>query len=184
MKVFNDLKTRGVNDILIAVTDGLKGMPEALAAVFPATTLQTCIVHLIRNSLDYSSWKDRRALAAAIRPIYTAPSAEAAEAELNAFADGPWGQKLPMIALAWRNAWDRVIPFFAFPPAIRKIIYTTDEIDKPQCQYFLRVRKSVAVAIALWGDCSWGGPVSSARIVAGMPAQLARLSRALDRGHS
>ncbi len=75
MKVFNDLKTRGVGDILIAVTDGLKGMPEALAAVFPATTLQTCIVHLIRNSLDYASWKDRRALAAAIRPIYTAPSA-------------------------------------------------------------------------------------------------------------
>jgi putative transposase len=134
MKVFNDLKTRGVNDILIAVTDGLKGMPEALAAVFPATTLQTCIVHLIRNSLDYSSWKDRRALAAAIRPIYTAPSAEAAEAELDAFADGPWGQKLPMIGMAWRSAWDRVIPFFAFPPAIRKIIYTTNAIESINAQ--------------------------------------------------
>ena len=81
MKVFNDLKTRGVADILIAVTDGLKGMPEALAAVFPATTLQTCIVHLIRNSLDYASWKDRKALVAAIRPIYTADSAEATSAE-------------------------------------------------------------------------------------------------------
>lgn len=85
MKVFNDLKMRGVADILIAVTDGLKGMPEALEAVFPATTLQTCIVHLIRNSLAYASWKERKALAGAIKPIYTAPSAEAAQAELDAF---------------------------------------------------------------------------------------------------
>lgn len=129
MKVFNDLKTRGVTDILIAVTDGLKGMPEALAAVFPATTLQTCIVHLIRNSLDYASWKDRKALAAAIKPIYTAPSAEAAMAELEAFAQGPWGEKFPTVAAAWRRAWDRVIPFFAFPPAIRRVIYTTNAIE-------------------------------------------------------
>ena len=134
MKVFNDLKTRGVNDILIAVTDGLKGMPEALAAVFPATTLQTCIVHLIRSSLDYASWKDRKALAAAIKPIYTAPSAEAAEAELNAFADGPWGQKFPTVSASWRNAWDRVIPFFAFPPAVRKVIYTTNAIENVNAQ--------------------------------------------------
>jgi putative transposase len=129
MKVFNDLKTRGVADILIAVTDGLKGMPEALAAVFPATTLQTCIVHLIRNSLDYASWKERKALAAAIRPIYTASSAEAALAELEAFTQGPWGQKFPTVATAWRRAWDRVIPFFAFPPAIRRVIYTTNAIE-------------------------------------------------------
>ncbi len=124
MKVFNDLKVRGVEDILIAVTDGLKGMPEALGAAFPATTLQTCIVHLMRNSLDYSSWKDRRALAAAIRPIYTAVSVEAAEAELNAFEQGEWGQKFPSVVDTWRRAWDRVIPFFAFPPAVRKVIYT------------------------------------------------------------
>jgi len=130
MKVFNDLKTRGVHDILIAVTDGLKGMPEALAVVFPATTLQTCIVHLIRNSLDYASWKDRRGLAAAIKSIYAAPSAEAAQAELDAFANGPWGQRFPTVSSAWRNAWDRVIPFFAFPPGVRKIIYTTDEMYK------------------------------------------------------
>ena len=129
MKVFNDLKTRGVADILIAVTDGLKGMPEALAAVFPATALQTCIVHLIRNSLDYASWKDRKALAAAIKPIYTAPSAEAALAELDAFAEGGWGQKFPTVTAAWRRAWDRVIPFFAFPPPIRKVIYTTNAIQ-------------------------------------------------------
>jgi len=134
MKVFNDLKTRGVNDILIAVTDGLKGMPEALAVVFPATTLQTCIVHLIRNSLDYASWKDRKGLAAAIRPIYTAASAEAAQAELDAFAQGPWGQRFPTVSAAWRNAWERVIPFFAFPPAVRKVIYTTNAIENINAQ--------------------------------------------------
>jgi putative transposase len=127
--VFNDLKTRGVADMLIAVTDGLKGMPEALSAVFPATTLQTCIVHLIRNSLDYASWKDRKALAAALRPIYAAPSAEAALAALDAFEDGEWGRKFPTVVSAWRRAWDRVIPFFAFPPAIRRVIYTTNAIE-------------------------------------------------------
>jgi transposase-like protein len=134
MKVFNDLKTRGVNDILIAVTDGLKGMPEALGAVFPATTLQTCIVHLIRNSLDYASWKDRKLLAAAIKPIYTAASAEAAQAELDAFEHGTWGQKFPSVVAAWRRAWDRVIPFFAFPPAVRRVIYTTNAIESINAQ--------------------------------------------------
>ena len=129
MKVFNDLKTRGVQDILIAVTDGLKGMPEALGAVFPATTLQTCIVHLIRGGLDFASWKDRKALAAAIKPIYTAVSAEAAEAELDAFAAGPWGQRFPTVVSAWRRAWDKVIPFFAFPPEVRRVIYTTNAIE-------------------------------------------------------
>ena len=129
MKVFNDLKTRGVGDILIAVTDGLKGMPEALGAVYPATTLQTCIVHLIRNSLDYASWKDRKLLAAAIKPVYTAPSAEAAQAQLDAFEQGPWGQKFPTVVAAWRRAWDRVIPFFAFPPEVRRVIYTTNAIE-------------------------------------------------------
>ena len=134
MRVFNDLKTCGVHDILIAVTDGLKGMPEALGAVFPATTLQTCIVHLIRNSLDYASWKDRKALAAAIRPIYTAPSAEAALAELEAFEQGEWGQRFPVVTSAWRHAWDRVIPFFAFPPEVRKVIYTTNAIENINAQ--------------------------------------------------
>jgi len=129
MKVFNDLRTRGVSDILIAVTDGLKGMAEAIGAVFPATTLQTCIVHLIRNSLDYASWKDRKALAAAIRPIYSAPSAEAAVAELDAFERSPWGAKFPTVVAAWRRAWDKVIPFFAFPPAVRKVVYTTNAIE-------------------------------------------------------
>ena len=129
MKVFNDLKTRGVNDILIGVADGLKGFPEALEAVFPATTLQTCIVHLIRNSLDYASWKDRKALAAAIKPIYTAPTAEAAEAELDAFEVGLWGERFPTVVAAWRRAWARVVPFFAFPPDVRRVIYTTNAIE-------------------------------------------------------
>ncbi len=129
MKVFSDLRTRGVQDILIAVTDGLKGMPEALTSIYPATTLQTCIVHLIRNSLEYASWKDRRALAAALKPIYTAASADAAETELLAFEQGPFGQKFPTVVAAWRRAWDRVIPFFAFPPAVRKVIYTTNAIE-------------------------------------------------------
>jgi len=129
MKVFNDLKTRGCNDILIAVTDGLKGMGEALGAVYPATTLQTCIVHLIRNSLDYASWKDRKALAAAIKPIYTAPSAEAAEAELDAFEQGNWGHRFPTVVASWRRAWSNVIPFFAFPPEVRRVIYTTNAIE-------------------------------------------------------
>lgn len=134
LKVFNDLKTRGVEDILIAVTDGLKGMGDALEAVFPATTLQTCIVHLIRNSLDYASWKDRKDLAAAIKPIYKAVSAEAAECALNAFEQGAWGRKFPTVTAAWRRAWDKVIPFFAFPPEVRRVIYTTNCHRKRQRQ--------------------------------------------------
>ena len=134
MKVFNDLKTRGVADILIAVTDGLKGMSEALAVVYPETTLQTCIVHLIRNSLDYAGWKERKPLAAAIKPIYKAASAEAAEAELDAFASGPWGQKFPTVVASWRRAWANVIPFFAFPPAVRRVIYTTNSIESVNAQ--------------------------------------------------
>ena len=134
LKVFNDLKTRGVGDILIAVTDGLKGIAEALGAVFPSTTLQTCIVHLIRNSLDYASWKDRKVLAAALKPIYTAPSAEAAAQALDEFEASHWGQRFPTVVASWRRAWDRVIPFFAFPPAVRKLIYTTNAIESLHSQ--------------------------------------------------
>lgn len=134
MRVFTDLKTRGCQDILIAVTDGLKGMSEALAAVFPATTLQTCVVHLIRHSLGFANWKERKPLAAALRPIYTAPSAEAAQVALDAFAAGPWGTKLPTVAGAWRRAWAQVIPFFAFPPEIRRVIYTTNALESVHAQ--------------------------------------------------
>ncbi|MCY0852599.1 IS256 family transposase [Cupriavidus sp. D39] len=134
MKVFNDLKTRGTQDILIAVTDGLKGMEQALNAVFPSTTLQTCVVHLIRSSLDYANWKDRRVVAAALKPVYTAATVEAAEAALLAFEQSDWGKRYPPIAASWHRAWDRVIPFFAFPPAIRKIIYTTNAIESINAQ--------------------------------------------------
>jgi transposase-like protein len=129
MKVFNDLKVRGCNDILIAVTDGLAGMEEALAVTYRETTLQTCVVHLIRNSLSYAGWKDRKELAAALKPIYTAVSAESAEEELEGFAQGPWGKKFPTIVPAWRRAWDKVIPFLAFPPEIRRVLYTTNAIE-------------------------------------------------------
>ena len=134
MKVFSDLKTRGCQDILIAVTDGLKGMPEALAAVYPATTLQTCIVHLIRLSLDFANWKQRKPLARALRPIYTAPHAEAAAAELEAFERGAWGAQFPTIVAAWRRAWTQVIPFFAFPPEVRRLIYTTNALESVHAQ--------------------------------------------------
>jgi putative transposase len=129
MKVFTDLKTRGCQDILIAVTDGLKGMEEALAAVFPRTTLQTCIVHLLRQSLDFANWKQRKPLATALRTIYTAPSADVAVAALDAFERGEWGQRFPTIVAAWRRAWTRVTPFFAFPPEIRRVIYTTNALE-------------------------------------------------------
>ena len=120
--------------MLIAVTDGLKGMSEALAAVFPATTLQTCIVHLIRHSLDYAHWKERKPLAAALRSIYTAPSAEGAGTALDAFARGPWGAKFPMVVASWRRAWAQVIPFFAFPPDIRRVVYTTNALESVNAQ--------------------------------------------------
>ena len=129
MKVFTDLKTRGCQDILIAVTDGLKGMSEALAAVFPATTLQTCIVHLLRHSLDFVSWKERKQLATALRPIYTAASAEAAADALEVFASGPWGQRFPTVVASWRRAWTHVIPFLAFPSEVRRVIYTTNALE-------------------------------------------------------
>lgn len=134
MKVFSDLKTRGCRDILIAVTDGLKGMSEALAAVFPETTLQTCIVHLIRQSLDFANWKERKPMATALRTIYGAPSAEAAGAALDAFERGPWGQKFPTVVASWRRAWTHVIPFFAFPPDIRKVVYTTNALESVHAQ--------------------------------------------------
>lgn len=134
MKVFTDLKTRGCADILIAVTDGLKGMSEALTAIFPATTLQTCIVHLIRNSLDFANWKERKPLATALRAIYTAPSAEAAGAALDAFERGPWGMKFPTVVASWRRAWAHVIPFFAFPPEVRRVIYTTNALESVHAQ--------------------------------------------------
>jgi len=134
LKVFNDLKTRGCQDILIAVVDGLKGLAEAINTVYPKTTVQTCIVHLIRSSLDYAGWKDRKLVAQALRPIYTAASEQAAEAALQEFADGPWGAKYPSIVQAWKRAWEHVVPFFVFPPDIRRVIYTTNAIESLNMQ--------------------------------------------------
>jgi putative transposase len=134
MKVVSDLRNRGIEDILIAVVDGLKGFPEAIGAVFPRTTVQTCIVHLIRNSLAYASWKDRRHVAAALKPVYTAPSEAAALAALEAFQGGPWGEKYPTIAQSWRRAWAHVVPFYAFAPEVRRVIYTTNAIESLHMQ--------------------------------------------------
>jgi putative transposase len=113
-------------DILVAVVDGLKGFPEAIEAVFPQTMTQTCIVHLIRNSLELLSWKDRKTVMPALRAIYQAPAAEAAEAALSGFEDTP-GKRHPTIAPLWRRAY--VVPFFGFPPAIRRMIYTTNAVE-------------------------------------------------------
>lgn len=113
-----------MDDILIAVVDGLRGFPEAIEAVYPQAQIQTCVVHLIRNSTTLASWKDRKELAAALKPVYQAVNAEAAEAALDAFAAGPWGTKFPTVAAMWRRQWQQVIPFFAYPPEVRAIIYT------------------------------------------------------------
>lgn len=129
MKVFTELRARGCADILIAVTDGLKGMPEALDAIFSRTTLQTCIVHLIRHSLEYASWRDRPALATALKAIYTAPTAEAAVAALDSFEASVLGQRFPTVVAAWRRAWSQIIPFFAFQPDIRRLLYTTNALE-------------------------------------------------------
>jgi len=134
LKVFNELRSRGVNDILIAVVDGLKGLADAITTTFPQTTVQTCIVHLIRSSLDYASWKERKAIAAALRPIYAAATLEAAQEALEDFANGAWGKKYPTIVQSWRRAWEHVIPFFAFPPEVRRIIYTTNMIESLHMQ--------------------------------------------------
>ncbi|NTY39849.1 IS256 family transposase [Burkholderia diffusa] len=134
LKVFNELKTRGCQDILIAVVDGLKGLTEAISAAYPRTTVQTCIVHLIRNSLEYASYKDRKALAAALRPIYAAASEEAARQALQNFADGPWGEKYPTIVQSWQRAWEHVVPFYVFPPEIRRVVYTTNAIESLNMQ--------------------------------------------------
>ncbi|HEX8312803.1 MAG TPA: IS256 family transposase [Chthoniobacteraceae bacterium] len=129
LRVMNELKNRGVADILIAVVDGLKGFPEAINAVFPQTIVQTCIVHLIRNSMSFASWKDRKAIAQGLRSVYRAETPAAGLVALDAFEEGHWGRKYPAITQSWRRHWDQVIPFFAFPEGVRRIIYTTNAIE-------------------------------------------------------
>jgi putative transposase len=128
MNVLTELKNRGVQDILVACVDGLKGFPDAIAAVYPETDVQLCIVHMVRNSLRYVSWKERKAVAHDLRSIYTSPTAEAAGVALDAFAQ-KWDARFPSISKSWRSRWDQVTTFFAYPPEIRKVIYTTNAIE-------------------------------------------------------
>ena len=139
LRVMNELRGRGTQDILIAVVDGLKGFPDAITTVFPDTVVQTCIVHLIRYSMQFASWKERKPIVAALKPVYRAENAELAAAELEAFDQGPWGRKYPAIAQSWRRNWEAVIPFFTFPAEVRKIIYTTNAIESLNAS----VRKAV-----------------------------------------
>jgi putative transposase len=127
--VLAELRNRGVQDVLIACCDGLTGFPEAIEATWPNTVVQTCVVHLIRASMRFISHDDRKQVAAVLRPIYTAPTAEVAGKELDIFADSVWGKKHPATVRVWRNAWERFIPFLEFPPEVRKIIYTTNSIE-------------------------------------------------------
>lgn len=139
LKVFNELKNRGLQDILIAVVDGLRGFPEAIEAVYPEAQIQTCIVHLIRNSLNLASWKERKALATALKPIYQAATADAAATALQSFAESDWGKRFPTVTAMWQRQWEQVIPFFAYPPEVRKIIYTTNAIES----MYMQLRKIV-----------------------------------------
>jgi transposase-like protein len=128
MQVLSDLKQRGVRDILICCVDGLKGFPEAIEAIFPDTEVQTCIVHLIRTSLRYVPRRRYDQVVKDLKPIYTANDADGALAALEAFEE-KWGQQLAPVVKAWRDAWDYVIPFMAFPPEVRRVIYTTNAIE-------------------------------------------------------
>ena len=128
MQVLSELKQRGVQDILICCVDGLKGFPEAIEAIFPQTVVQTCVVHLIRHSLKYVPRREREQVARDLKPIYTAVDADAAQQALEAF-DEKWGKRFPVITQAWLNAWEYAIPFLAFPPEVRRVIYTTNAIE-------------------------------------------------------
>ncbi len=129
LRVMNELRNRGVEDVLLAVVDGLKGFPEAILAVFPDAQVQTCIVHLLRHSLDFVSFKDRKAVAVALKDIYRAIDATAAATALDDFEAGEWGRKYPAIVQSWRRAWSEVVPFYAFPLDVRRLLYTTNAIE-------------------------------------------------------
>ena len=128
MHVVSELRDRGVKDILLAATDGLKGFPEAIAAVFPQTVVQTCIVHMIRNTTHLVAWNNRGAVAADLRSVYTAINEEVALVALERF-HGTWGKLYPSIAKAWRTNWDKIAPFYGFPAELRRAIYTTNAIE-------------------------------------------------------
>lgn len=129
LRVVTELKNRGVKTILMAVVDGLKGFPEAIHAVFPDTQVQGCIVHLLRNSLEFCAWQDRKSVAEELKGIYRAATPETAAERLAEFEAGPWGKKYPPIGRLWQRAWEQVIPFYAYPDEVRKVIYTTNAIE-------------------------------------------------------
>ena len=138
LAVLNDLHQRGVADVLIACVDGLTGFPDAIAAVFPQAWVQTCIVHQIRSSMRYVTYKDRKRVAADLKPVYRAPNAEAAAEALEAF-DQSWGERYPMIADSWRSRWEHITPFMALPADLRRAVYTTNSIENLNRQ----IRKTI-----------------------------------------
>jgi len=129
MQVMTELRNRGIKDVLIVACDGLPGLPEAIASVWPQAVVQTCVVHLIRNSMRYASWKDRKTIAAGLKPIYTAATVEAAEQALETFAASAAGKSSPAVVDTWRRAWNEFVPFLDMPPEIRKVVYTTNAIE-------------------------------------------------------
>jgi putative transposase len=133
LTVLSDIKARGVTDVIFVCCDGLKGLPDAIEATWPKATVQTCVVHLVRASLRYCSWKDRKTVAGALRKIYTAPSVEAAADALDDF-ELEYGERYPGIVRVWRDAWEQFTPFLAYPPVIRKIVYTTNMIESTNYQ--------------------------------------------------
>jgi len=138
LAVLNDLHRRGIADVLVACVDGLKGFPEAIEAVFPQAWVQTCIVHQIRNSMRYVTYKDRKAVARDLKPIYRAVNADAAEQALAAF-DERWSERYPMIAESWRTQWPQITPFLALPEELRRAVYTTNSIENLNRQ----IRKTI-----------------------------------------
>jgi putative transposase len=129
MQVMTELRNRGVRDVLIVCCDGLPGLPEAIGAIWPQAIVQLCVVHLIRNCMRYASWKDRKEIAARIRPIYTASTVEEAELALKEFAGSDVGRRTPAAVEAWRRAWNEFVPFLDYPPEIRRVVYTTNAIE-------------------------------------------------------
>jgi len=134
LRVMSELRSRGVEDILIALIDGLKGFPEAITSVFPQTQIHHCVVHLVRQSLAYVSWQDRKKVAAALKAIYRAPTLAAAESQLDTFEKSDWGKRFPPIVTLWRRHWDHVRPVFQYPPEIRRRLYTTNAIESVHMQ--------------------------------------------------
>lgn len=140
LNVLTELSNRGVQDILIAAVDGLTGFPEAIGSVFPKTEVQLCIVHMVRNSLRYVPWKNRRAVAKDLRKVYTSATEEAGEVALTEF-EKAWGDQYPLAAKSWRDRWENVIPFFGYPQPIRKVIYTTNAVESLNAQLRKVTRK-------------------------------------------